>query len=93
MGGPGGPQQVRDGVGVAGREMGPPLWADVFTLKTENTAVQYPSQIMNVHVGRPRVLRGGKLHPLPLNMFESLINMVAKTFIDAKTAKWINEPF
>ena len=47
----------------------------------------------DVHVDRPRVLRGGKLHPLPLNMFESLINMVAKTFIDAKTAKWINEPF
>ena len=23
----------RDGVGVVGREMGPPLWADVFTLK------------------------------------------------------------
>ena len=27
---------------VAGREMGPPLWADVFTLKAVNTAVRYP---------------------------------------------------
>ena len=44
LGGPGGPQQVRDGVGVAGREMGPPLWANVFTLQTVNTAVQYSSQ-------------------------------------------------
>ena len=49
MGGPGGPQQVRDGVGVAGREMGPPLWANVFTLKTVNTAVQYSSQIVSTH--------------------------------------------
>ena len=45
---PGGPQQVRDGVGVAGREMGPPLWANVFTLQTVNTAVQYSSQTVNV---------------------------------------------
>ena len=48
LGGPWGPQQVRDGVGVAGREMGPPLWAIVFTmvftLKTVNMAVQYSSQ-------------------------------------------------
>ena len=27
--------------------MGPPLWADVFTLKSVNTAVRYPSQILN----------------------------------------------
>ena len=37
------PSKWRDGVGVAGREMGPPLWADVFTmvftLKMVNTAV------------------------------------------------------
>ena len=47
-GGPWGPQRKwRDGVGVAGREMGPPLWADVFTLKMVNTAVQYPSQILS----------------------------------------------
>ena len=26
--------------------MGPPLWADVFTLKMVNTAIQYPSQTL-----------------------------------------------
>ena len=45
-GDPGVPSKWRDGVGVAGREMGPPLWADVFTmvftLKSVNTAVRYP---------------------------------------------------
>ena len=29
--------------------MGPPLWADVFTLKTVNTAVYYPSQTLKVY--------------------------------------------
>ena len=38
------PSKRPDGVRVAGREMGPPLWVDVFTLKTVNTAVRYPSQ-------------------------------------------------
>ena len=43
------PIKWRDGLGVAGREMGPPLWADVFTLKTVNTAVYYPSQTLSAH--------------------------------------------
>ena len=52
-------------LGVAGREMGPPLWADVFTLKMVNMAVQYPSQTLMAHAScwPPRTHRHPCRHP------------------------------
>ena len=69
LSGPGGtmrndevPSKWQDGVGVAGCEMGPPLWADVFTLKSVNTAVRYPSQTLFAyprHAMQPLLRTGG----------------------------------
>ena len=54
-------------MGVAGREMGPPLWADDFTLKMVNTAVQYPSQTLSVLLAllAPPGVSPAPLPPLP----------------------------
>ena len=48
--------------------MGPPLWADVFTLKTVNTAVQYPSQFLTWTIAAVRAY-GAVRAPYPVRAY------------------------